>query len=251
MLENFQFQLRQHVLGRMVLRPGLPRLQARAADVNECAYYCKLFCAAMDKRTRRAVAQVIDVGCRNWSYAQALADSFPRATLLGVELDGYRRYWNMYRRIDYAQAYAAQLGRPARAVAGDFCALSALDRSKIRGDTLFCFVFPFVTENPCLRWGLPSRYANYQALLQHAIQLAAPGRPRFLAVHQGDWEVEAAGEIYAALGFDMHAVKLSPRDWAGLWPSPHDNWVCFGGPSPLGETLGRYGLLTASGANRP
>ncbi len=237
MLENFQFQLRQRLLGRLILRPGLPRLRACAADANECAYYRKLFSAAMDKRTRQQVGRVVDVGCRNWSYAQALADCFPKAALLGVELDGYRRYWNMYRRIDYAQAYAAQLGRPTRVVAGDFRALEALGDLGGAPETLFCFVFPFVTEDPCLSWGLPSCYADYQALLQHALHLTQPHGARFLAVHQGDWEVEAARESYAALGFEMHSIKLRPTAWAGLWPSPHDNWVCYGGPSALGKAL--------------
>ena len=237
MLQKFQFQLRQRLFGRLILRPGLPRVRPALAEANECAYYRKLFCAAMDKRARREVGRVIDVGCRNWSYAQAVADCFPRAALLGVELDGYRRYWNMYRRIDYAQAYAAQLGRPARVIAGDFRDLDTLGEASFAGETLFCFVFPFVTEDPCLSWGLPSCYADYQALLRHAIRLAQPQTPRFLAVHQGDWEVDAARETYAALGFEMRSVKLRPTAWAGLWPSPYDNWVCYGGPSSLAEAL--------------
>ena len=236
-LQDLQFQLRQHLLGRLVLRPGLPRLRLSVAGSNECAYYRKLFCAAMDKRARRSVGRVIDIGCRNWSYVQALADCFPRATLLGVELDGYRRYWDMYRRIDYAQAYAARLDRPARAIAGDFRTLTALNDIGNAGETLFCFVFPFVTDHPCVRWGLPRCYADYRSLLQHAQHLAHPQPARFLAVHQGDWEVDVARDIYASMGFEMCEVKVTPKAWAGLWPSPHDNWVCYGGPSAVADML--------------
>ena len=252
------FELRRRYWGRLKLRPGLPPASRSAPELS---FYELLLSRAPAGPSPLSVAEVWDVGCRNWSYAAALAGFFPRARLTGVEVDAGRRYWNLHRRGDAALAQVAALrdsGRAVRFLAGDFGEIAKLaggagagsefaarsglsdeagiadrlenDAAVARdsdrgveaspGSVVVCFFFPFVSENPCRRWGLPARYANFPTLLKAASALAPAGWT--LSAHQGEWEAELARGAYAAAGARSRESVVAAAEFAGLWPSPHD-----------------------------
>ncbi len=226
MFEALQFFLRKRLFGRWRLRRGLPRLPPLTDHVGELAYYGLLLRSAMPAQERLAVKRVFDMGCRNWSYVAALAHAFPNAELVGIEVDGYRRYWNLFRRADYARAYAAQLTPPARVILGDGRQQPLAPAPA--GITLYCLLFPFLHPNPCRRWGLPTYFADYPALLRHTMQLSSGAETRWLAVHQGSWEAEVARPMYRQLGLSLRAIRLTPDAWIGQWSSPYDNYLFYG-----------------------
>jgi len=197
----------------------------------EIIYYSKLLKSSQKYYHPGQIKQVIDVGCRNWSYVDTFARSFPNANLVGIELDGLRRYWNLYRRIDYARAYAKELqklGREAEAHLGDFLTLPLQLKP---APTLFSFLFPFVSDNPCLKWGVPKRYSNFSKMIERSLSLAEQWslpNAYCLSVHQGEWEADIARAAYQKLGLKMNETVLSPEEWAGIWPSPYENWIFVG-----------------------
>jgi len=232
-LTRLQFRLRRDVFGRIKVRPGLPAPVAGAGVERERGFYSLVCEKAFDLETRARVALVWDIGCRNWSYARALAAAFPRANLIGVEVDGGRRYWNLHRRMDMAAAHAVDLvrhGRGARCVFRDFRelhleslaadpGLGAGDSGRLRSIQAFGFFFPFVSPRPCVRWGLPPDYADFRSLLEHAGNSAGP--KIFLSTHQGEWEAEIASKAYLEMGLEPRESVLQPTEFSGLWPSPH------------------------------
>src|SRR4051812_12636873 len=113
MMNRLQFYVRKNLLGKVALRRGLPTPRESGVETGEREFYKLILgrAARGSSQEPAAAKHVIDVGCRTWSSARALAEFFPSASLLGVELDGGRRYWNLHRRQDVAQAYAASLVR--------------------------------------------------------------------------------------------------------------------------------------------
>lgn len=231
-ITHLQFRLRSRILGRLKLRPGLPAPERGAAVERERRFYALVCERALDPEARKKVAWVWDVGCRNWSYAAALADAFPRAWLRGVEVDGGRRYLNLHRRMDLAAAHALELvraGRDARCHFRDFREVGLAEegsapgsaRRGASGSVCFTFFFPFVSSNPCARWGLPpDRFADFGALLKHA--LSAEGGRSFLSTHQGEWEAELARDAYRSVGLNPFETVVKPAEFSEFWPSPHD-----------------------------
>jgi hypothetical protein len=193
---------------------------------REYRFYQLLLERIFGKKAIPAVQEVFDIGCRNWSYVQALADFFPDAKLRGIEIDGWRRYWNLYRRIDLAKAYchALQLqGREATASSMDFLHYLVplpLD-AQCDQSTVFTFFYPFVSENPCLKCGLPAQYADFSALIAHSKKLALSQLKSTLWVssHQGEWEAEIARKIYLQQGFEIEEKQVLTHEFEGLWPS--------------------------------
>lgn len=215
-----EFGLRDRFWGRLRLRGGLPRPERGPQAEGEQAFYALLLERALPAPERDRIGIVRDVGCRNWSYARAVARAFPRAELVGIELDGGRRYWNLYRRGDAARAHAEDLilaGRSARCVFGDFRAVPLEARAVAGSSDATLFFFPFVSPRPCLRWGLPPEYADFPSLLAHARDGSM-----LLSCHQGQWEGEIARAAYLAAGMKPIETVVRASEFAGLWPSPHD-----------------------------
>lgn len=215
-LNRIQYGIRESTWGGAKLRSGLPRVDA-SADRPELEFYRLVLRAARGDQPEAGVSEVWDIGCRNWSYARALSERFPGAELIGVEADGKRRYWNLYRRMDVALAYAKAVpGARARCLFSDFRDVSL---SEARPGALFCFFFPFVSENPCLSWGLPLRFAQFGSLLAHARKV--PGA-RILSCHQGEWEGELARRAWGENGFSVSVQSvLEPEFFRKFWPSSH------------------------------
>jgi hypothetical protein len=223
LINSLQFQLRAHFFGKIKLRSGLPKILPAGARRSEIEFYRLLLKQAIGEEGGNQFDSVIDVGCRNWSYVEALAQFFPNADLTGVEVDGWRRYWNLHRRIDQATAYARAVQderRQARALPIDFRHFEL--ESDFERAALIYF-FPFVSENPCLGWGLPARYSNFSSLLQYSLRLFQLHKNRapwtWISAHQGEWEAEIARESYSNLNFKWIEKQISPEEVKGLWPS--------------------------------
>ena len=226
MIPSLLFSLRQSALGKLQFHNTLPTLPDFARRGREPEFYPLAIARAFSKTEAENIRLVVDVGCSNWSYVRALANSFPNAALLGVELDGGRRYWNLHRRIDYAQAYADEVRKEGRWVEvywRDFLQLVTLTHVKIpaKSEVLFCFFFPFVSENPCLKWGLPRRYVNFEALLKkvHLLCESAALQSRILSVHQGEWEAHEAERSYSNLKLAVKQFSLDVEETTEVWPS--------------------------------
>lgn len=217
------FSLRQSLLGRLKLRSGLPEVDSRTiAARKEQIFYRKVLERALGTFPIPMGGKTVwDVGCRNWSYARALAEVFPDARLRGVEVDGGRRYWNLYRRQDMAQAYAQELRAEGREVECEFRDFRDISPAAFERGDLFCFFYPFVSKNPCVKWGLPSSFSNFKELLRHIQRSEAKGSFQLLSCHQGEWEAEIALECYSNLNIPVKLSVLEPEDFKGLWPSPH------------------------------
>jgi hypothetical protein len=245
MNDELAFAFRSRILGKLKFRsslPKLPKIQECPDLQKEQFYYSHIIKAAIPSEKAATIRHVIDIGCRNWTYASSLAASFPNAALTGIELDGFRRYWNLYRRIDYAYAHANALkdtGKKVEVLHADFHNLS-FELSTMAKPLLWCFLFPFVSQRPCKKWGLPSRFADFSSLLEHSIDLSTgnaslhpshsehsqtAGKILWLSVHQGEWEAEIARSIYQRLGFSIREKIISPQEWVGIWPSSYESWI--------------------------
>lgn len=227
-LNELQFTLRKKLFGPLVIRRGSPSASLLKTSPEELSFYEMILSRSIEQKNAQSIRQVIDVGCRNWSYVQALSDQFKAAHLLGVEVDGYRRYWNLYRRIDLAQGFADQAKRPGRRVQALSLDFREVSTPKTGGPLIFTFFFPFVSEYPCLRWGLPSRFMGFSDLLRHALKLR-PARLNqktlWLSAHQGEWEAEIAKNAYSEVGLTPKEFIFSVSETEKYWPSQHDTHV--------------------------
>ena len=227
MIEDFflraHFRLRSQIWGRWKLRRGLPPASSR----KFLEFYHLVIEKNLSADFRANLNELWDVGCANWSYASVLADFFPAARICGFEVDGGRRYWNLFRRADAAEGEACSLresGRDARFIEGDFrsCFASGSEaHSRLGKRALVSFFFPFVSADPCRAWGLPSEYADFQACLKQAqnyTKFLDFDTADFLSCHQGSWEAELARKAYAEAEIEVKEKTIGPEELIGIWP---------------------------------
>lgn len=221
--------MRKEIFGKWIFRADLPTLRNDPKTSGEFKFYNLLLTRAfgIEKETSGSFTDLIDIGCRNWSYIRALAEFFPNVNLTGVEVDGYRRYWNLYRRIDLAQAHAQSertKGRFAQVITEDFLNFNLPSSS---GKGIFCFFYPYVSENPCLKAGLPVTFVNFHALLQHAKNLGLVNFKEYkiISAHQGEWEAEEARKLYESMQITFRETKIKPEEFRAFWPSPYETVV--------------------------
>jgi hypothetical protein len=217
-LRSVQFGLREKVLGRIIFRPGLPQVPDRFHVSSEHRFYRMLIEAFYPDNTQRnEFNRVIDVGCRNGSYLPELRRLFAFAPILGIELDAYRRYWNLFRRADYAKAHA--LSCEAEVLFADFLQLSSEDLTlPAQGKVLMTGFFPFVSDQPCLQWGLPTAYSDFVSHIEKIKSLATHSlKIEILTAHQGEWEAE---RVRSLPGIQSEKV-FQPATFKNFWPSPH------------------------------
>jgi hypothetical protein len=229
---ELNLKLRKKIWGRILFRSPVLHVGDLKKNPGEFEFYKLLLSksALVKKSGYVGPDYVWDVGCRNWSYVHALASVFPSSRLVGVEVDGERRYWNLYRRVDVAEAYTRDCAKNGRQVVylnDDFMNVDVetlLDEGK---SSLFCFFFPFVSERPCVKWGLPSRFANFGVLMQKALQASVHKQSAFsvMSAHQGEWEAEIARAAYNRLHIAFEETVVKPQEFAGMWPSHYDVYL--------------------------
>ncbi len=113
--------------------------------------------------------KILDIGSKNWFYAAGEYNFFKYESLEkevwldGLEIDAFRVYSNFYTRRDYALYYTREL-KNCRYIPQD------LLNHHEKYDYII-WLFPFVTENPLLEWGLPLNVFKPLEMLKHAAGL--------------------------------------------------------------------------------
>lgn len=134
----------------------------------------------------------LDIGSKNWSYLPALT-TFTKTPWHGVELDAYRRYWNLSTRKTYAE-YMMKIC--------DRCQYFPASLTEIQGQYSFIiWLLPFIKQEPLRYWGLPDRFFEPEKLLHHAWQLLVPGGKLFI-VNQGQEETDIQRKLFEIQNID-------------------------------------------------
>ncbi|MFC1749511.1 hypothetical protein ACFL2V_11970 [Pseudomonadota bacterium] len=138
----------------------------------------------------------LDIGCRNFSHLPAL-NAFTQYPWHGVELDGHARYWNGYTRRAYGEWIARQYPD---------CRYIADSLLNIKGSySVIYWALPFVTPQPLVRWGLPTRFFQPSALLQKAWELLA-NNGVMLIINQGHHEAEVQQTLFSHIGIEARST---------------------------------------------
>lgn len=138
---------------------------------------------------QRRYHHCLDIGCKYGTYFPALA-SFSHTSWDGIELDVFRRYWNLASRRDHGDFMA----KPFNCC---YVPGSLLDLKTNNHYQLITWFLPFVAETALTAWQLPRRFYQPTALLQHAYNLLAPGGTLFI-VNQGEWETGVQQRLFIA-----------------------------------------------------
>lgn len=147
-----------------------------------------------EARTNEEIS-VLDIGCKNWSYAQAemkyFAEYSNKLTLKGIEIDPNRLYTNLFSRYEVSKFYTRGLEN-TEYIKGDFLKLNEKFNYII-------WILPFVLESPQIDWGLPSRFFKPMKMLKHAYNSLKPNGKLFI-INQGEAEYCAQKVLYEHLG---------------------------------------------------
>ena len=132
---------------------------------------------------------VCDIGCASFWYAAAQWAFFAPSELVGVEIEGHRRFKDGRSRIDYASGYVAALPNARFAVA-DYvsCDLPA--------DVITAW-FPFVSPAAVLAWRLPLSILAPERLFARIYHNLSPGG-MLVMVNHGLEESSRAQELCSA-----------------------------------------------------
>ena len=137
------------------------------------------------KKINKRTIKVLDIGSKNWFYAQGEYDFFKSFCddfeIEGIELDAYRLYSNFYSRFEVAKYYTKGLENT------NYIADNLLNLNK-QYDYIIWFL-PFVFNEPHKMWGLPEKYFYPHKLLKHAYSLLNRDG-QMLIINQGELEKE-------------------------------------------------------------
>jgi SAM-dependent methyltransferase len=156
--------------------------------------------------TQPTGADLCDVGCANFWYASALHAFFRPASLLGVDVEGYRRYRDGHTRIDYAQGYVARLPN-ANFLISDYL------RCEMPADVISAW-FPFVTPQALLAWRLPLSLLQPEGLFRQIRRNLRVGG-QFVMVNHGAAEAAVAANWCVAAGLRRIGSLDTPGVFSG------------------------------------
>lgn len=154
--------------------------------------------------------QALDIGCKNFDSAPAIHSFLVRSTgvaegvvrLTGIEVDAYRIYRSLHSRADVADYYLGLLpDADHRYVAGDF--LGHTDSYDF-----ISWFNPFLAPYPLLRWGLPRRLLQPQAMFDHMLGRLKPGGVA-VVVSQEEYEHEDTARMLGDAGMSVDALRLT------------------------------------------
>ncbi len=115
------------------------------------------------------------------SILKVLDRNFASATLAGYELNPFPGLFSLHSVYDIARHICRNVERTRYAQA-DYRFLNSAN------DIIFAF-YPFVSKDPTIAWGLPSRYGSAIQFRASVERNLKPGG-RAVILHQGDWEQE-------------------------------------------------------------
>jgi len=173
------------------------------------------------------VLRAVDIGAHSWSYVGALERfTTQRATaagvegieLVGIEVDGHGLCADGAARCEHARTQAAATGNPGvRYEVTDFRTWPGA------GFDLVTLLFPFLTRFPLLDWGLPLGMFDPNSVVDHAVEVLAPGGT-LLTLHQTATERDLMlghaarqGDRVEVVDVRPHRTKLVPH-----WPKTAD-----------------------------
>lgn len=146
-------------------------------------------------------AKVLDIGCKNWFYANGEHSFFKKYAknlcLDGIEIDANRLYNNFYSRKEAAKFYIKDLGGT------NFIEKDFLNHDK-KYDYII-WILPFVFEYPHLKWGLPLKHFQPAKMLEHAYNALNKDGAIFI-VNQG--EAEYAEQIKLCKELNIEHIPL-------------------------------------------
>ena len=182
---------------------------------------------------------VLEVGAKNFESAPALHRFFGRAftgerdsggesetkselytqrniRLTGVELDAFRIYRGWHSRADFANYYLGLLKKEGEGSSPDgkkgetethrYIAGDVMDHSD-RCDVIAWF-HPFLDAYPLLRWGLPRRYLEPEALFDHVMGRLRPGGVMII-LNQEEHEKEQQIAMFEARGLRYESLDIN------------------------------------------
>lgn len=159
----------------------------------------------------RGALSVLDIGSKNFDYVDAVHGFLSRhrgsrtVTLTGIEVDAHRRYTDLRTRRAWAEHYCAAVPG-ASYLAGDL--------QEHRGRYgLITWFFPFVSEYPLLRWGLPLGLFRPQDLFDHAAGLLEPGGV-FVLLNLTEREAGLQEALVRASGLDYEDLGAVPGSFS-------------------------------------
>ncbi len=135
--------------------------------------------------------RVLDVGCKNFYYIDALQAFFKPRSLTGIEVDGYTIYRDGHSRKDYADYYLKPYANASYEVS---------DLLKHRGtyDVITCF-FPFVFPETAALWSLPLSFFDPKAFFAKIESLLEKSGFLWMLNH-GEEEWEEARSLLSRTG---------------------------------------------------
>ena len=142
------------------------------------------------EKIKKTNVKALDIGSKNWFYVKGEHDFFNSFCndfeLIGIELDAYRLYSNLYSRFEAAKFYTKNL-KNTKYIAGDFLNL----QDKFDYITWF---LPFITKKPLQIWGLPMKYFCPEKMLLHAYSLLNDNG-QMIIINQGEVEQQIQEEL--------------------------------------------------------
>ncbi len=161
---------------------------------------------------------VVDVGSKNFVYAEVLEAFLHPKQLTGVEIDAYQLYQDGHTRASYAQFYLRDLPH-FRYLTGDYL------QQKLPCDGI-TMLYPFVTAEPLLRWQLPLACLQPAQLFAQVFANTATGGWMLMTNHWSEeWDIatrEASAAGWKLQKMIRYEPALEPQEepaWVSLWRS--------------------------------
>jgi hypothetical protein len=170
--------------------------------------------------------KVLDIGCKNWTYASGLASwlnarSEASVELTGLECDPGRRYLNLFRRGDVGRSHAQWAEESFERIHLAYRSGDWLKTEVQSYDLLFCF-FPFIFRDLHQKWGLPDEMFRPKEFYAKCLRQS----PLMIFAHQGDEELLESKSLVAQVGGHIRQeyqidenpyLKRKHRVWMLAW----------------------------------
>lgn len=199
---HIDFLLRKFVRIKNPLQLSKKQLEFDLQFQKEIAEFLNLFSPYHALTQEKEELVIADVGCRNFCLAPTFDSYFKdySTTLLGIEIDAYRRYRDFHTRADYARYYASQVQK------GYFFDSDFLKFNK-SCDVIF-LLNPFVTKRPLLKWGLSLFQFKPEAIFKHCYDVLKEKRGRLFLSTPSEEEFEIALKLLTSCQFKVIETVL-------------------------------------------